>query len=412
MSLLFLMKMLGEFSFYFIFGNYLLTQTGWQPIPLFFCLVPAFGVWLCYLLHQGEKRLWRLPLALVLLPLFWLRGELVWGVYLFGSLYGALLVLRRVFHLAHDGAVENFQRCSLLLGLALPALSLVSGGTAALTRAVPLALLFLGASLLQTRMLRHDAKTLAQRPFLLQNLGALLAVGALAFAASRPGFLAALNGVGSFLYQRIILPLLEGVLYLILGIVWLFGKLYSLFRPDFDPILPKQAAQEINLAVPGLEYDVVTRTPQWVQNLFIALLLLGLMALAGYILYKLTTRHSQDTRRANFYDERQTLERKPPARTFPALAPRDPRRAVRHYYYKFLQEARRQGVAITENSTTLDISHRAASVYQATALEQLRQYYLLARYSPAPVSRAQARLAKEAYRALLQSNKQKQEDKS
>lgn len=411
MNLLFTMKMFSEFSFYFILGNYFAQAAGGRSIPLLLCFLPALAVALCRYLNSKENKWERLPLLLLLGALPFLHTAVDVGVYLFGCLYGLLLVLRRIYYHSHDTAVTNFERCSAIVMLGLPPLCLVTGGMAALQAAVPLFLVFLGTSVLQMRMLRHDARTLEERSFFVQNLvsiGALLGLGLL---ASTDTFLHASKALGGFLYNTVVLTVIQAILYIVMCVAWVFGKIYSLFNHDFVPTLPQEAAQVIAFGLPDMEYKQETGVPIWIQWIIIGALLLLLMAVVGYILYKMTTRRYQEDRQTEFYDLREQLEtsQRPPRREF--LAPRDPRRAVRHYYGKFLQDARRHGVVITPDSTTADIARRAVGCYAEAPVEALRRNYLQARYSPDPVSRELAKETKELYNEIIHSARKTEEER-
>ena len=84
MNLLFCFKMVSEFSFYFILGNYFATQMKGNGIPLPLCLLPPLAVALCRLLNSRKNKWERLPLLLCLIGLFFLHTAPDIGVYLFG----------------------------------------------------------------------------------------------------------------------------------------------------------------------------------------------------------------------------------------------------------------------------------------------------------------------------------------
>ena len=73
MNLLFFLKMISEFSFYFIPANYAARQLGGQGVPLALCLLPALAAGLCQILYQKQSRWERAPLLLCLLGLLFLR---------------------------------------------------------------------------------------------------------------------------------------------------------------------------------------------------------------------------------------------------------------------------------------------------------------------------------------------------
>ncbi len=411
MNLLFFLKMISEFSFYFIPANYAARQLGGQGVPLALCLLPALAAGLCQILYQKQSRWERAPLLLCLLGLLFLRHGGDWGVYLFGCVYGCLTVFRRFYFQSHETAVDNFNRCSAILAFVMPALCVAAGGLEELVQCVPLALLFLGASVLQTRMLRHDDASVESPAFLLRNAAALGALTLLGGLVSTPAFRAVSRNAFSFLWNLIVVNLAQLLAYGVVVIAWVLGKIYSLFRPDFSPTLPEQGEIKLSFGLSGLEYEEVTGAPFWVQALLIGGALLLAAALMGYALYRLAGRRRPPDRNASFQDQRERLEirQKPPRREI--FPPRDPRRAVRYYYRKFLQDALRRGIVLTPDCTTRDICRRAAQLYDPQALEDLRRCYLLARYSDAPPPPGLARQAKSYYNKAIQSVKIKEESK-
>lgn len=405
MNLLFFLKMVSDFSFYFIPANYLARQFGGGGVPLWVCLLPALATGLCQGLYRKESRWQRAPLLLCLAGLFFLHHGADWGVYLFGCLYGGLTVWRRLYFLSHETSVDNFERCSAALAFAMPLLCMASGGMEELARVVPLALVFLGSSILQTRMLRHDNATIESPAFLLRNAIALAALALLGLLVSTPAFRAVSGNVLAFFWNLIVVNLAQLFAYGVVAIAWVLGKIYSLFRPDFSPTLPEYGEIKLSFGLSGLEYEQVERVPFWVQALIIGGAVLVAAALMGYLLYKLVTRRQPTDRNAAFQDQRERLEtRQKPARReiFP---PRDPRRAARYYYRKFLLDASRRGIVLSPDCTTQDICRRAASLYDPQALAQLRECYLLARYNENPLPAGLAKQAKAYYNKAVQSAK-------
>lgn len=405
MNLLFFLKMIGDFSFYFVPANYLARQFGGGGVPLPLCLAPALAAGLCQLLYRKGSRWERAPLLLCLPVLPLLHHGADWGVYLFGCLYGALLVWRRLYFQSHETAVDNFERCSAALAVAMPLLCIASGGLEELGQAVPQALVFLGASVLQTRMLRHDNATIESPAFLWRNAAAVAGLALLGALVSTPAFRSVSGNVLAFFYNLVVVNLVQLFAYGVVAIAWVLGKIYSLFRPDFSPTLPEYGEIELAFGLSGMEYEEVGRAPFWVQALIIGGAVLAAAALMGYLLYKLISRRQPPDRNASFQDQRERLEtrEKPPRREI--FPPRDPRRATRFYYRKFLQDAARRGVVLSPDCTTQDICRRAASLYDAQALEALRGCYLLARYNENPPPAGLAKQAKAYYNKAVQSAK-------
>ena len=312
MTLLFFLKLLGEYAFYFILANYFARQSGGQGLPMALVFLPPAVVCLSSVLHTKKPALEKLPL-LLLLPAFWLLSHRAdQAVYLLACAYGCVLVFRHVYQHSYDTAVANFQRCAAILVLVYPLLCLVSGGRQALEQGVPLALLFLGVSILQMRMLRHDDQTLNDRRFLFQNLLALAGVTCLGLLASSQVFLGLLRTIGAFFYNTVVLTVIRLGLAVVLGVCWAASQLYGLFDHEYTPPSAQQIQLDLGGPLPDMEYAEITGAPHWVQYLVQGLLIALLVAAVAYILYKLAARRPQDHRQAAFTDQRERLERAQP----------------------------------------------------------------------------------------------------
>ena len=300
MTLLFFLKLLGEYAFYFILANYFARQSGGQGLPMALVFLPPAVVCLSSVLHTKKPALEKLPL-LLLLPAFWLLSHRAdQAVYLLACAYGCVLVFRHVYQHSYDTAVANFQRCAAILVLVYPLLCLVSGGRQALEQGVPLALLFLGVSILQMRMLRHDDQTLNDRRFLFQNLLALAGVTCLGLLASSQVFLGLLRTIGAFFYNTVVLTVIRLGLAVVLGVCWAASQLYGLFDHEYTPPSAQQIQLDLGGPLPDMEYAEITGAPHWVQYLVQGLLIALLVAAVAYILYKLAARRPQDHRQAAF----------------------------------------------------------------------------------------------------------------
>ncbi len=166
---------------------------------------------------------------------------------------------------------------------------------------------------------------------------------------------------------------------------------------------------ELAFGLKGMEYEQVTQTPLWVQRIIIGTLILALMAIIGYVLWRMTRRRYSDDRQAEMEDTREEWrEPKGPRREI--FTPRDPRRAVRHYYARFLRDAHKRGIHITPESTTREILQRCLSCYEQEGLTLLRQVYLSARYDPSPVDRVLVKQAREYYNKTIRSARNHKEE--
>lgn len=408
MNLLFLFKCISDFSFFFALANYVAYACGGSGVPFTAAVLPVAALFLGSLTAARKPRLRLLPLLLLPLGLLFLHHGGDRAVYLCACCYCALLVQKQLFAQSYTDACLSLSRNVAVL-LALPFLALISGGFAMLTHyCVPYVLLFLGASILQTRMLRHDSATLKSRGFLLKNLLALAGVAALSLAASAPRFLALLAHGGKLLYQATLFPVLMLLAYAASAIIWLLGKILDLLNIRFSHYQPRPQEIAEAVGVKNIEYKQITEMDPRVKAVILALVAVLVIALAAFLLYKLVASHRRRPADVAFTDTREKLEtRRPPRREY--FAPRDPQKAVRHYYRRFLEECRGKGVTITPESTTEEISGAAVAFFDAQAVSKLRDLYLEARYSGKPVTRQVAKEAKEAYNQIVRPEKNQEE---
>lgn len=399
MKLLFFLKTLAEFALFFSFGNYIAVTGGGSSIPFFVAILPVVSLFICFLL-QDKKRLIRLcPLALLALGFFFTHGLSSIVVYAVACIYCILLVARRIFYQSYDMAATNFKRCAICLFI-LPVMTLVVGGMSVLSNnCVPYVLIFLCASVLQTRMLRHDARTLESRGFQLQNMIAIALVLLLGVLMTTPLVLGWLNAAFAFLKVNVLFPLTNVLLYVAIGIVWVISKVLSFIFPNFNPTFPpaEDIVADYGAPTDELIYEGVTQVPMALQVVFTAIGIGILIVAAVFIFKKLTERREQNSGRADFYDKREQLETRdgPPARNL--FVPRDARANVRRYYAKFLVECRSRGVNFSKSNTASDIAENAKDTIGEAAVMQITSLYTKARYSPHPITKDDAKAAKEIY---------------
>lgn len=411
MNLLFFLKTLAEFAFYFAFGNYFAVTGGGSPIPFYVAFLPIISLFLCYLWREKPQKMRILPLFLMLFGILFLRDASSVLVFAVSAVYCSTLVVRRNFYQSYESAVVNFKRCTVFL-LILPVLTMVVGGLSVLgDNCAPYVLVFLCASILQTRMLRHDARTLESRGFQIQNLIAVALVLLLGLLSTTPVVMAAISAALKFVYFNAIIPMIRLLMYGVMGIIWVIVKVLSFIFPKFKAIFPPGEDFDIIIGLgEDLEYAEATGTPEFVQWIFAAIGIALLIWAAVYILKKLTERRNQNNEKAEFYDKREQLERREPPHKREFFAPRDPRAAVRHYYAKYLGECRKIGVPVRGAKTATDIAEAASDSFDKKAVGDLTQLYIIARYSSRNIEKSDAKSAKIAYNIIKSAKAEETND--
>lgn len=398
MNLVFFLKSLSESALYFSLAGLALS---WFGVPLE-ARVPLLLIALANALcraadNRGPVRY--VPLALLLPCFFFARSLPAAAVLLLPMVFTVFSVCRRLFFPQYTDSVDAFRR-GLLSAVLLAAASLFGAWRAVISVSLPFFVVFLTSGVLMLRMLRHEEETMRRPRFVLVNallVAAVLALGALL------GTPAALHGLFAFvglIYRGVIVPLLLCAAYLLAWVALLIAKLLSRLRGR----APHQAEETVAEFAAGMrDYlgDVTPREPSAIfQNAMLGLFVLA--AVIGAVLYfkrRLSRLRAAET---DGVREARTLAAPYAAPRAPRelFAPRDPRRAVRWHYRRFLALYRKLGGHTPPTCNSADIARGAAAYFHAEQVEQLRDLYLQARYSEADIPRADAERAAAQYKTM------------
>lgn len=186
---------------------------------------------------------------------------------------------------------------------------------------------------------------------------------------------------------------------LYLGVTWLF----SLFRGEMHPVeFRMESAAEIF----GLEeeYRDYAADLAWLRTLLIVLGVLALLFVLFLIFRRLLGERAAAAREDPFREQREAHAGGANPRSPGRIRPRDPRRAVRYYYAKFLAECRRRDLEIPKGMTAAELAVRCAGAFPDADPAALAALYAPARYSEtAQVTAQDAQRAAEAWHALKRS---------
>ena len=406
MNLVFFLKSLSENALYFSLAGLILS---WFGVPLE-ARIPLLLIALAGALCRAADKLGRVryaPLALLPLCFFFARSLPAAAVLLPPMAFTVFSVYRRLFFPQHTDSVDAFRR-GLLSAALLAAASLFGSWRAVSAVSLPLFVVFLTSGVLMLRMLRHEEETLRRPRFVWLNALLVAAVLALGVLLGTP---AALRGLFSFvglIYRGVIVPILLCVVYLLAWVALLIAKLISRLRGE----VPKQAEETVEEFAAGMrDYlgEVVPREPSAVfQNAMLGLFVLA--AVIGAVLYfkrRLSRLRAAETGGVR---EARTLAAPYVAPRAPRelFTPRDPRRAVRWHYRRFLALYRKLGGHTPPTCNSADIARGAAAYFPAQQVAELRELYLQARYSEADIPRAAAERAAAQYKTLKHNTGEEQ----
>ena len=399
MSIAFFAKFICDLSLWFCTAGFVLSYYGAQAKPVAL-LAMAVCCAAASSLHLKKPHIRLLPLLLLAAPLFLIRTPADAMLYLPPVFYCIWVCIRNRFSLSYYNSYAFFKSASLVL-LTLSILLLLMGQASRIEHfSLPFVISFLFSGVLTMRLLRHDDDLHRDWRLQLIDLSSLLAFYFLAFLLSSPVFLGILVKALGLLFRFVLSPLLLGVAYLMLGPIWLVLKLFSFVKYQALPEHKRETMiDDSSFNLTSLIGDV-----QKEGSLELILAALGIVAFLT-LAYWFFRRIAGDVAK---HKEGGVHEFRNAAPVAPSLAflrqiwaPRTPRDAVRHYYRRFLhQVVVAGGFELRPCDTSESILRSLVDRYDPALLSELRGLYIVARYSSGPVTREDARRAKELFGRL------------
>jgi|GEM_PF-1121026 len=402
MELVFLCKMLSDLSLYFALSLYIYAWIGHNPSvfpPLFIMIL---SVMLSYRLRGSQKPAMRLlPLSLMLFCFLFPENFLDGLLLVPPCLYVGFVVKRQLFRLdyntQHDAFMLGLKLLPLLLFPSLFTLDFVQLQQGAL----PFVLLFLVFGVLLMRMLRHDAATVEQPRFKLQNAAALILFCLLGFEMSRGSVLHAFSLFLSAIYRILISPLIMLAAYGLSMFAYLFALFLKLFFRDIEVTRPESEVSEAFSEALGTANIRHVALPPWLI-LLVKLLLVAVILFLVFLVLRRFLRRKPVLPTDSTPEMREALAilNEPvriPKDLFP---PHDPRQAIRYYYRKFLRIYLSLGLPFSRSKTSAEIQDDAALYFELDLLSALRNLYAKARYHTAEPTPEDAAEARRLYLAL------------
>lgn len=385
-----------------LYGGVMQMILAWFGLPVPVLAPLALCVAAAGLCGALRPRPWRWLAFLLLAPLA-LFFTNIWAALVLAPMvcFAVFTGLAEPVPVRHDVFLQRFRVCSL--GYAL--LLLPTGLSGVLARCEPaLALLFFFSGILLLRLSRYDAHALGDRRFRVLNAGALGLVCAAGAVLSNPAVLAALGGGVKRVYLVCVAPILTAVFSVFAWALGWVGWLFSWLLPGVEAT-EMPALDSMMMFGEELEQQAGAQAGQMSPLLRAVLLVLGAAALLAiaFVLLRVLWKYARPQAvRQTGTETRESL------RGAEARAARGgrgarfgPRHAVRQAYARSLRLLAAQGLGLSAGETSADVLEKTRRRFGGTAAQQLRRVYLPARYCETrPVTKAQARAAKEAYQQL------------
>ena len=405
MIVLLVVKLLCDFSFYFIFAHYFASFTGvhYALFPTLAALTAA-GTLSALLEKKGNLRL--VP-AVAAFALLLQAGSLLDLIVLLPPLLYLWSLCQKQRYWPDPDDYKDVFSIQWKALLTLPVILLLNMDLTAMQRnCLPQLVLFLSTAVLSLRMMRHSPSVLSMPRFQMQNALTVALVALVAWGFSSNLFFAAigalLGGIKALLapiIEVLVWGIANGVGLLMRVAVYLINLIRKAIKTENQEQpeikLPENLKDEL-----ALENQVPpdSETFARVVSTIVAIVLL---ILAYLIFKKMMGRRKPKEEAGAFYagGMAEPLEKR---EREPLLAPRDPRAAVRWHYRKFLRYCQSKNLPLTRFMNSTDVNNLAhkEAVANHKDTDPLRDLYVAARYSENPVTEADAKQAKELVKRI------------
>ena len=404
MDMGFTAKIMCDLSLWLTVSGFIYSYFRPEPMPYWPAGLMVLCCLLCSLLKDKKPPLRLLPLLALAACGFWMRGLADAVLLVPPCLYCAWVCVRGLFSPDYSGCCGYFKPAAVILPVLLLLAALIGGGPRVEKFALPYFLTFLFCGIAMLRLLRHDGGTRKEWRLWLIDFGSLGLCCAAALFLSSPLFLGAAGGVLGSLYRFVVQPLLMGVVYLMLAVVWLFEQAVGLFRSD-RPAVENTPQDLVEDLAPELSGEAAGSGGEVLRQILVAVAVVAAVVVLAVFAFRLFRKMAGAAGRSSAETSVETRrEHLRPDRARPALrsvlAPRTPRDTVRWYYRKFLLKARAAGMALRPSDTSESIARAAEALFDPALVSELRRLYLVARYSPDAVTAGDAKRARDIYGSL------------
>lgn len=412
MSLCFFLKLLSEFSLYFVAANAILSigMVGVESLfPMLLCAgIGTFARWMDEKWTDGRWKNSRLfPLLLLLAVFFFADGFGTALAVALPALYTVLLIFSRRYYIDHATQADFFRIGTYLVVV----LVVIFGFLIGLTYVIPFALLFFLSSILLLRSLRQDSDIQKEKRYRLLNLLSIALLILLDLVLGSDTALRLLQQAAQAVYTLAISPVLYVLAYLVASTAVGFARLVAFLFPNYELDMDgmKYLMDSMNAAQPMIEegYDPGSMSDRLILFARAAVTIGALAALIIFFLRHSRRGKNPDTQ-AGVREYRSSVtafrpEEKIPSDRFP---PREPRAAVRYYYRSFLRLCANLGHPFPPHYTSKHIENVIADEFDEESLTALRQTYIRARYSGHAVTKEDVSLIKEQVKRMRDSTSQ------
>lgn len=273
-------------------------------------------------------------------------------------------------------------------------ISLIFSYESALAVTLPAGALALVACILLNQSLRHEPRIYQSFRFqLFEGLSmGLVLLGA--FFLGSPQVLRGMGAVISFVYHKLIWPVISALIYLFIEFLGLFFGIIKKPVPQGEMIQPSLDPGE------GSEWAQMLPEQSQGGRVLLAFLTVALVAVFVYIiLIRLRAARLSGDKETRTMSRQSGTVYTSLEKTEEPLPPRGAVRQVRAYYRKYLKWMKERGVHQAGQDTSWDLLVKGRPLAREAEQKELREAYLKARYL-GEADEADAARAKEAWKGI------------
>ncbi|MBR4035903.1 MAG: DUF4129 domain-containing protein [Oscillospiraceae bacterium] len=367
------LRMMADLSVYFFIAELLAVSMGASSQFIHFILLSlCYGVMVFMQKRSNSNLYMLLPLAVLFIPdsyLLVLAPPVAYILY---------LVYTQRTTLSHDRQSELFSGSIKFFPIAAMFLCFLGKSAIFIQYSLPMVFVSLSTSIFLMRMLRQPPAVYLDPLYQRRNCIVFIVLLCTAWLLSQDFMFRLVGGGLSFVYMKGIYPILNGFIWLFMGVLRLIMYLFSWFKfgeirfeenhlagGDFGPSFKDAVILEDNVAT--------------TQSVLTIVLVILLLACAFYFFRWLALHNGEESFISQGIDiirGKDTTRIKKERATTTALK-------IRRQYRQFLKLYKEQGGKIETASTSQDVLERSATVLPDAStdlLEEMRQIYLSARY--------------------------------
>ncbi len=397
MELIFAAKALSSSAFLFFFGSYVSLIFRLEPsiFPAYGLI--AFGTFLCGIFDMKIKPSARyFPLIIVFASALWINDIASGLIIGLNIIFSTVMIAKQAYFPTYGEAADEFKR-NIKIILFLMVFSAAFGITNLLGSSVlPYTIIYMISGVCNLSMLRHNDETLKEKRFRILNTSILGGTCLLGFFMATDMFMQfctmILKAFGKYIFSPVMMAITTVSSYILLG--------FTSFLEDtvFELMKSKNGKGLTFENLSGLVDDNKFTGRRSVLDVVFAVVVVVIIVVIVVALFRkmLKASSSRSSRPAG---ETRTVEKIPRVNYDKDLS--NEVKGIRNVYRKFLNLLISRGIDIPHYFTTQDVNGQITTEIPDKKLaEELREYYILARYGEKELSKDDLNKAKQLYSSM------------